>query len=307
MLPHFFSTIIFLSLFFLLIKRRAINPIYTIISVLSILIVLYLVYSQDTKKKHNEYRVNKGREVAKDTRIIIATCLRNAEKAISNVACLYNKFNCIFKDVKLVVLENDSNDKTRKELLDLKKKSIPDMDIVGCGLDQDTCALKLNNIRTGWDKQRTRRMAKIRNIMLAHIKSIQKDYDYCLFFDGDLDIDEFEDEGIFDTMYYFDKDKTIDAIAANTYRDFGEVYNTIYDPFALKPVKGNRLSSLGYYFKNGLIKVKSAFNGFVFYRLPFSDEIKYNEDTTTCEHIEFNEQLKNMYINMNFVIEILAH
>lgn len=307
MLPHVFSTIIFLSLFFLLIKRRAINPIYTIISVLSILIVLYLVYSQDTKKKYNEKNIKKGKEVAKETRLIIATCLRNAEDSMSNIACIYNKFNCIFKDVKLVVLENDSSDKTRKELLELKKKSIPDMDIVGCGIDQDECKLKVNNIRTGRGKERTRRMAKIRNIMLAHIKSIQKDYDYCLFFDGDLKIEEFENEGIFDTMYYFDKDKTIDAIAANAYKDHGEVYNRMYDYFALKPYKGNRLLALSYYFKDGLIKVKSAFNGFVFYRLPFSDEIKYNEDTNTCEHIEFNEQLKNMYVNMNFVIEISEH
>ena len=304
---YILSAIIFPTLFYLLIKRRIINPKYSILLVILFLLILYILYSRDSKKKHNEYRVKKGKEVAKESRLIIATCLRNAEDSMSNIVCIYNKFNCIFKEVKLVVLENDSNDKTRKELLDLKNKSIPDMDIVGCGIDQDECKLKVNNIRTGRGKERTRRMAKIRNIMLAHIKTIQKDYDYCLFFDGDLKLEEFENEGIFDTMYYFDKDKTIDAIAANAYKDHGEVYNRMYDFFAFKPSKGNRLSAFSYYFKDGLIKVKSAFNGFVFYRLPFSDEIKYNEDTTTCEHIEFNEQLKNMYINMNFVIEILAH
>jgi hypothetical protein len=82
----------------------------------------------------------------------------------------------------------------------------------------------------------------------------------------------------------------------------------MYDYYAFKPEKGTRLSSfMYYYFKNGIVKVKSAFNGLVIYRLPFSENIKYDENTNTCEHIDFNEQLENVYINTNFVIEIKEH
>jgi hypothetical protein len=258
--------------------------------------------------KYNPNHVKEGKEYAKNTSIIMATCLRDAEQSIESIELLYNKFNNIFKQVKLIILENNSTDQTRKKLLEIKKNKIPSMDIIGCGIDQDSCSLKLNNVRTGWSSARTRRMAKIRNILLNHIKLTQKDYDFCLMFDGDLKIEEFENEGRYDTMYHFKNDKSIDAIASNTYQDHGEVYNRIYDPYAFKPIKGTRLNSLLYYFKEkGLIKVKSAFNGFVFYRLPFSEEIQYNENTDTCEHIEFNEQLQNMYINKNFVIEITGH
>jgi len=275
---------------------------------IAILLLIYLVFFKNTtKKKYDDRIIKKGKEVANHTKLIIATCVRNAEKAIENIVCLYNKFNCIFQEVKFVTLENDSTDKTRKQLLELKNKSIPDMDIVGCGLDQDICLMKLNNVREGASKERVRRMAKIRNILLNNIKNIQKDYDYCLLFDGDLEVEEMDENGIFDTMYHLDKDKSIDAIVAYTYIDYGDVFTRSYDPFAYKTIKGPRIFYLSDYFKDGLIKVKSAFNGFVFYRLPFSDEIKYNEDTNTCEHIEFNEQLKNMYINTNFMIEISKH
>jgi hypothetical protein len=269
--------------------------------------LLYLTFSQQSKKKINQHHISKGKEVAKNKKIILATCIRNAHDSIDNIECFYEKFKYIFKEVKLVVLENDSTDNTRQSLLKLKKEKINDMDIVGCGLDQDECLLKLNNIRTGISNKRTRRMAKIRNILISHIKSIQKDYDYCVMFDGDLEINEFENDGIFDTMYYFDKDKTIDAIAANTYQDHGEVYNRFYDTYAFKPTKGTRLSSLVYYFKDGIVKVKSAFNGLVIYRLPFTENIKYDENTNTCEHIYFNEQLDNVYINTNLVIKITDH
>jgi hypothetical protein len=302
-----FSTLLFIIPIYLFSNRFKMNPKNSLFVTIAIIILLYLTFSQESKKKKNLHHITKGKEVAKNTNIILATCVRNASDSIYNIECFYNKFNAIFKKVKLVVLENDSTDKTREDLLNLKQEKINDMDIVGCGLDQDQCYLKLNNIRTGISYERTRRMAKIRNILLSHIKSIQKDYDYCAMFDGDLEIDEFENDGIFDTMYYLDKDKKIDAIAANTYQDHGEVYNKIYDFYAFKPVRGTRLSSLVYYFKDGIVKVKSAFNGLVIYRLPFTDEIKYDENTKTCEHIGFHEQLDNMYINTNFVIEITGH
>ena len=303
-----FSTLLFIIPIYLFSKRFKINPKNSLFVTIVIIILLYLTFSQESKKKKkNLHHIYKGKEVAKNSSIILATCVRNASDSIYNIECFYDKFNAIFKKVKLVVLENDSTDKTREALLKMKQEKINDMDIVGCGLDQDQCLMKLNNIRSGVSSQRTRRMAKIRNILLSHIKAIQKDYQYCVMFDGDIEINEFENDGIFDTMYYLDHDKKIDAIAANTYQDHGEMYNRIYDSYAFKPVKGARLSYLVYYFKDGIVKVKSAFYGLVIYRLPFADNIKYDENTETCEHIGFHEQLDNMYINTNFVIEISAH
>jgi len=302
MVPYF-SILIFLILFYVFYKRNAMSSNMAIMLILLVISLIYIVY-MFANRKYNPHHIAKGKEFAKNKKVIMATCLRDAQCSIDSIELLYIKFCNIFKEVKVVVLENNSKDKTRARLLELKKNKIPNMDLIGCGIDQDSCTLKLNSVRKGWSPDRTRRMAKIRNILLDHIKSIQKDYDFCFMFD-DVEIEEFENEGIYDTMYHFENDKTIDAIASNTYLMNHDAYNKIYDPFAFKPIKGNRLSCWFFHFnKNGLIKVKSAYNGFMFYRLPFSDEIKYDENTNTCEHIDFNEQLNNVYLNQNFVVEI---
>jgi len=302
-----FSTLIFSILFYTFYKRNTINPNLAITLMLLVIIVLYMVY-RHAERKHNPHHVAKGKEISKHKRVIMATCLRDSEYSMESIELLYMKFSSIFKEVKLVVLENNSKDNTRAKLLELKKNKIPNMDVIGCGLNKDYCDLKLNNIRSGISSARIRRMAKIRNIILDYIKTIQKDYDFCFMFDGDIIIEEFENEGIYDTMYHFENDKTIDAIAANTYQDFGEVYKKFYDFYAFSSIGGTKISFWGYYFnRNNLIKVRSAFNGFVFYRLPFTDEIKYDENTNTCEHIGFHSQLNNMYVNQNFMIEIIGH
>jgi len=302
MIPYF-STLIFLILFYIFYKRNTISSNVAIILVLFVITLIYIVY-MFANRKYNPHHIAKGKEFAKHKKVIMATCLRDAQCSMDSIELLYIKFCKIFKDVKVVVLENNSKDKTRTRLLELKRDRISNMDVIGCGLNKDYCDLKLNNVRSGISSARTRRMAKIRNIILEHVKTIQKDYDFCFMFD-DVEIDEFENDGIYDTMYHFENDKTIDAIASNAYLINHDVYNKMYDDFAFKPVKGNRLLSWLYHFNNnGLIKVKSAYNGFVFYRLPFTEEIKYDENTNTCEHIDFNEQLNNVYLNQNFMIQI---
>jgi hypothetical protein len=62
---------------------------------------------------------------------------------------------------------------------------------------------------------------------------------------------------------------------------------------------------LSHYMK-GLVKVKSAFNGLVIYKLPFPDKLKYFEKTLTCEHISFHKHM-NIYLNRDFLVHIDSH
>ena len=198
-------------------------------------------------------------------------------------------------------MENDSKDKTREKLLKLKSKGL-DLDVVGCGLNSKVCEMKLNNIRNGISSTRCRRMAKIRNILLDHIKSIQGNYDFCVIFDGDLRL-KISTEGMLESLCYIKMRKNVDAIAAYTMTKSSGMIGSFYDEFAYKPINTHmpgHLMQLCSFFMNGLVKVKSCFNGLTIYKLPFADHIKYYENTNICEHISFHRKM-NTYLNTNFV------
>ena len=51
-----------------------------------------------------------------------------------------------------------------------------------------------------------------------------------------------------------------------------------------------------------LVKVQSAFSGFGIYKMKYivDNNVKYNEKTNEIEHIDFNKQIKNLYVYSNF-------
>jgi hypothetical protein len=204
-------------------------------------------------------------------------------------------------------MENDSKDNTRKKLFELKNKGV-DINIVGCGLDAPVCDLQTENIRKGCGKKRIRRMSMIRNILLEHIKKIQSSYDYCIIMDGDIK-GRIETKGFLESIYYLKNRQDIDAIACYGIQETSPdvIIGQMYDSYAYEPEHGNQwLSQLSSHFMKGLIKVKSAFNGLVIYKLPFPDKLKYFEKTLTCEHISFHKNM-NIYLNRDFIFTIQSH
>ena len=72
----------------------------------------------------------------------------------------------------------------------------------------------------------------------------------------------------------------------------------LYDVGALKPV----YKLIEIYLKKRLVKVKSAFSGFGIYKMKYiiDNNLNYNEKTNQIEHIDFNKQIKNLYVYSNF-------
>lgn len=263
-----------------------------------IVIIIYLITNRPLPSKNLSIL---GKEAIKNKNLILCTCIRDAEDNIKSIKKTYYYFSRYFKKVKLLVMENDSIDHTRKKLFELKKNNI-DIDIVGCGINNSLCKLNLNNIRTGRSYKRFRRMAIIRNQLISHIKSIQNDYEYCIIFDGDMDM-KIDTCGFLESMYYLEYKKRIEAV---TCYGIGHAslftLNKMYDGIAYKPLKNNNLIDLLTSFRlSKITKVKSSFNGLSIYKLPFLDKMKYDEQTKECEHISFNSYF-NIYINPRFTI-----
>jgi len=267
-----------------------------------VLVILLLIITKS--RTPMSYRIKKGKEIAENSSLILATCIRDAEDKIKTIESYYYYFSKFFKRVKLIVMENDSKDKTREKLFKLKRRGL-DLDVVGCGLNVKFCSMKLNNIRSGRSSTRVRRMAHIRNILIDHIRTIQQNYEFCLIFDGDLNMD-INTDGMLESFYYLNK-KNVDAISAYTMTYFTKMFGYFYDEFAYERLNHSSIPILFnqflFFFRNGLIKVKSCFNGLTIYKLPFADHIKYYENTNLCEHISFHRKM-NTYINTNFVCNI---
>jgi hypothetical protein len=272
-----------------------------------ILIIIYLLLGLLKTSKTNLIYASIGKKHTSTSKVLIATCVRDCESKIKFLKRNCQYFKRHFGQVKFLVMENNSTDNTRKKLLNLRKKM--DMDILGCGVNMPACELKVNNIRTGVKPNRVRRMAYIRNILLDHIKQIQQDYDYCILIDGDINC-KIHDNGFYESMYYLQKYKDIDAIACFGIED-NCIFRNFYDGYAYDKSNGstyldNMIDQYTSFYMKNLVKVKSAFNGITIYKLPFDEKIKYSEHTLACEHISFNKHL-NMYMNRNFVVDILEH
>lgn len=250
--------------------------------------------------------VNNGKQIAKTSKIILAMSLRDCESNIKSIHSFYKYFCKHFDQVKLVVMENNSKDKTRQRLLNLKKEGV-DIDVVGCGLNAPVCNLQVDNSRTGCGKNRVRRMAYIRNILLDYIKQIQSSYDYCIVMDGDIK-GRIETKGFLESIYYLKTRNDIDAIACYGLNNIDKYFlRQFYDGYAYEPEYGNQwFSQLLSHYMKGLVKVKSVFNGLVIYKLPFPDKLKYFEKTLTCEHISFHKHM-NIYLNRDFLVHIDSH
>lgn len=272
------------------------------IILLLLITIIVIVYFIVIKRPSPDKKLSSlGKKAIKNKNLILCTCVRDAENNVNNIKKVYRYFSRFFNKVKLLVMENDSIDKTRERLLELKTHI--DIDIIGCGLNSNVCSMKLNNDRTSRNYKRFRRMAIIRNELISHVNKIQSDYNYCVIFDGDTKIN-IDTNGLLESMYHLEYNKNIDAISC-----YGLGYaslcvlNKMYDGIAYKPIYNDNLINLLTTFRlRNLIKVKSSFNGLCIYKLPFTDEIKYDIKTKECEHISFNKNF-NIYLNPRFIVK----
>ena len=276
-----------------------------------------IIYSEDTSILNLDCNIDplqelQGQEYFKDKKVIITGLIRNSEDTIDKLKLNLKKIANIFHDYRVLIVENDSNDNTRKLLLQMARED-PKIIILGCGINVDKCSIKdSSNTDKGIGANRIKKMTKLRNIYLDYIKDNKNEfesYDFLICMDMDI-IGTIYTAGLLHSGYLFKEDNTIDGLCANGI----QIYNNIlyisklyYDSYALKMAKDpGKVSSIEVFpypkCLNGSIKVKSCFGGFAIYRFEslkgkahlFKME---NKNDAICEHTTLNEQLDNIYIN----------
>lgn len=315
--------------------------IFIIITIVVILLIirckLFPVNTEDYFNIHppsefNDTKYHDGYRHMKSSTVVFTGLMRDQAKLISGLKNYLSIITPYFKDYRILIVENDSKDKTRELLLDWAKED-PKVIILGCGINVDKCKLSLpSSTNHKITFSRIGKMAMLRNIYNEYIKNNLSDFDYNIILDMDIFGSAYID-GISDSFYYFEKYPQIDCISCNP------KYNHVrrwqinafypryiyYDPFALKlkdpeKVFGKTVppdewgDTVNNEFKlshklDGLLPVISAFAGLSICRISsiIKYDAKYNpgtEDNIICEHVPFFESMKNNYINPKMIYYI---
>jgi len=244
----------------------------------------------------------------KKLNVIFCGTVRNADNNLQNILDYIKHCGLKFNNYSVIIYENDSNDNTRNILNDNKKSNY--YYIFEDGIKEP---------------RRTMRISNGRNKILSKIREINKDnyYNYMIMLDlddvnktgkfvetidtcFDYDIEEWDVLTGNQSDFYYDLwalrkkyDMEIDCWKKIKLPDGSEqkYYNTLLNPYKI-------------YYPSGLLEVNSAFGGIAIYKLSSILEQcnyvgKYNDESEKCEHVEFNECIKNnggfIYINTKFL------
>lgn len=280
-------------------------------------------------------QVDLGRNIVKNKKLILTGLIRNAESNIPYLKTLYSNFKKICKHIVFIIVENDSSDNTRFELIEWTKQD--NSIIILCDSLNNINASKCNISGHGHfyvDKipyvTRIRKLSYLRNIYIDYIRNhnTYQSYDYLCVMDLDLNGNLFMD-GILNSFYHLNINHEISGLACNgmvkgkndsfTYYDtfafieLGENYewNTNFDKYSHDE---DVLKYISQKYQNdmNLDQVLSAFGGFCIYNLSHVIKTQTNysysiDDKLSCEHVHFNKNFNKFFVNPRMIFLIYSN
>lgn len=318
-----------------------INIVFLVILYVVIVLFVFFVFlpvfrTRNFLKQEDEYPipddvVAKGKKHFKESKVLICGLAKNVSKRIGIIKYNLEKIVSFFdtNNFAILIVENDSDDQSRKLLFDLKPffydpVNSKDRLILLCpgwGLASDaedeSVSCKFTPTQT-CGKNRIFKMVQIRNTYMKYIKQkfTRDQFDYCVMLDLDLD-GEFCDRGFLSCGYYFSSCATTHGIGANSI-----IKNlSYYDSYSLS-LKDYCFSILHGFFKttsssfeSDLFEVESCFGGLIIYKYNsiYGRRYFFQPDFLSmhfalCEHKSLNKNLTcdggKLFINPRFIYKI---
>lgn len=266
-----------------------------------------------------------GKRVSSKKKIIIASLLRDTSSRMKLIRKKVESLGELFLDYRVLIVENDSVDQTRNNLLRWSKEN-PKIIVLGCGVGAKKCEMKEEKTTTHSidhsDKLRKRinKMSKLRNIYLEYIKNNfdPEEYEYVALWDLDVIGSTYLD-GVMNGIGEMELNPELSVMCANGVYKWS-VVNFFYDTFALVEKGGEKgISSnihtglIGHQHTPGdpLVPVKSCFSGFALYRSkdlcdPKTNYFGPNSREVECEHTLLHSTIKgNKVINPGMINYVL--
>ena len=229
-------------------------------------------------KKTKDYliKINEGFEIMSNTKIVIGGLFKDSAKKFNLFKKRINYLSKYFKDLQVVIFENDSSDNSRILLLDWEKNQ-SNVHIIKL-LDNEFCLLKKNSAVShgALSDTRMKMMAQYRNYIKEYVDVNFSDYDYFAI----IDTDTTGPISINGLAHSFSTQKNLnwDMISSNGRTGLFATFGTFkyYDLLALynydKSLNNNilyindivnKLDSVN----NKPIKVNNAFGGLAIYKM----------------------------------------
>jgi hypothetical protein len=259
---------------------------------------------QDEKKTHN------GKHIAKQNTIVISALVRNNESSFNFTKKAVELIGSVFKDYKVILFENDSDDDTRKILNAWTQENSHVTLLNCCNIGNCECKLsRKSNYHIGaLSEERQTRMQEYRNIILDHIRKNLSHFDLLLTCDFDLNAVPHM-KGLYDIL---DSSTPWDGVFCNGRTSVPGTFGAIalcYDGLAYVSLNGNThahkpaklLKLINQIFKmnlnllsskHNLVEVESAFNGYGIYKMPSILPHSYAGEYY-CEHINIHKKMRD--------------
>ena len=269
-------------------------------------------------------RVERGNDLMGNSAVAICALVRDCETALKNNIPFINELAAKFKDSKIVVIENDSVDRT-KEIL--QNWAIDSSNVHIHSEDYGTTTIQKDHQGQAektkyFSNNRIEKMANYRNIYLNYVKTELK-VDFVIMID--LDVHNIDLDGISNSFGF---EKPWDSINSNGRKltPQNPLAPYFYDTFAFRdiddfgPTTMQKIKQYQRKYKNlkkgeDFIQVHSGFNGLAIYRWDSIKNLNYrfeeNEDDIvkfSCEHVTFHDDMRsngqgNIYLNPSQIVE----
>ena len=297
-------------------------------SILSLYTPDTFVFASNTKNQYDK-GVKEGALLAKTKRAVIATMLRDSEKRIPAIIKRAEATGNLFADYRILIVENDSKDRTRPLLLDWARKNNK-VTILGCGINKEECKIPKAPKTEGHsvDRARIEKMVMLRNIYLDYIKENYSDFDYVIIWDLDSISTTYLD-GIQHTINLMENStdenpKVIPkVVCANGIYEwpfmtiFYDTYATLdrQEPFDIDMKYPSDLRKGLWEYKmlrgDKPIEVDSCFSGFAIYKMDglLDDAVKYDMTpgkNIECEHVRLHKNIKGKKIINPSMINLIV-
>jgi hypothetical protein len=276
-------------------------------------------------RKKYELAVASGRARAAKSTLLIVSMVRDVASEVPSIIEKVEAMGGLFRDYRVLIVENDSVDGTRKRLLRWATQN-PKVDVLGCGINVEEChlprAAKTQKHAIAYD--RISKMARIRNIYLDAIKSrYARGWDFAVMWDLDAISATFED-GVYHALGIMDRHPDVGVVCSNGIYELG-AFSWFYDTYAIAEKHDPYSSDLHetYNFRKAFvdfryprghpkIEVESCFSGLAIYRVsdlvaPGVTYPKPDENNVVCEHTLMHATLKARKVVDPSFINLMYH
>lgn len=271
----------------------------------------------DIKFNENKYRphenietynkiVKSGFEIMKTKKIVIGALFKDSSHVFHKFRKKMEMLKKYFKDVEIVIFENDSTDNSRTLLLNWENEDNK-FHMIKCK-ENNFCLLKnISAINHGiLSSNRMKKMSEYRNYIKKHVDQYFNDYDYFMVIDSDAS-GSFSMEGL---AYSFGKKIEWDMMSAYgltgivltggqlIYYDYIAYLNNFNTFDELKDA-----IQINFKRNEDLIPVNHAFGGLTIYKMSSIKDVDYTpkDGNYICEHTIFTNNMKAKGYNKFFI------